>query len=292
MNVARPAGRQAGRTVFLLAALAVCACESDRNPNEPSPIPSDTEYFTAVGASDAIGVGASIVCIPFTECPNGTGYVQVVRNRLTDDGKDVTHVNLGIPGAVLSPEIQAIGDALGRDIFANFLERELPFVPRDSTLVTVFAGGNDVNTIGEALERGFAGLDRAGYVSTRIQNFGRDIRMLVSGIRERAPEARVVVLNLPNMAAMPYVSGLSLDRKRWLQMIAVGFSAQINTTQTLGARVVDLMCDAAFYQPAIFSSDGFHPNDAGYAYMAERVYAAATGSIPAPAVSCPQMAIF
>jgi hypothetical protein len=52
------------------------------------------------------------------------------------------------------------------------------------------------------------------------------------------------------------------------------------------------MCDAAFYQPAIFSGDGFHPNDAGYAYMAERVYAAATGSIPVPAVSCPQMAIF
>lgn len=292
MNVVRNAGRQAGRYLFLLAAVAVCACESDRNPNEPSPTPSDTEFFTAVGASDAIGVGASIVCIPFTECPNGTGYVQIVRRRLTSEGKDVTHVNLGIPGAVLSPEIQAIGNALGRDIFANFLDRELPFVPRDSTLVTVFAGGNDVNTIGEALERGFAGLDRVGYVSTQIQNFGRDIRMLVNGIKDRAPEARVVVLNLPNMAAMPYASGLSLDRKRWLQTIAVGFSAQINTTRNQGARVVDLMCDPAFYQPQIFSSDGFHPNDAGYAYLADRVYNAATGSPPAPSASCPQMSIF
>jgi lysophospholipase L1-like esterase len=278
----------------LLAALTLAACESERNPAEPSPppLPGGAVYFTAVGASDAIGVGGSVVCIPLTVCNEGTGYVQIVHRRLKDSGKSVTHLNLGLPGAVLSPEIQAIGNSMGRDIFANFLERELPFVPRDSTLVTVFAGGNDVNTIGEALERGLAGADRVGYVNTQIQNFGRDIRALVSGIQDRAEDVRVVVINLPNMAAMPYVSGLSLDRKRWLQMIAVGFSNQINSTTSLGAKVVDLMCDDTFYSANIFSSDGFHPNDSGYAYLADRVYAAATGTIPAPRATCPRMTMF
>jgi lysophospholipase L1-like esterase len=279
---------------LLLAAVSVCACESQRNPTDPSPGPGpfNSEYFTAVGASDAIGVGASVVCIPLTTCPDGTGYVQIVHRRLKDSGKTVTHLNLGLPGAVLSPEIQAIGNSIGREILVNLIDRELPFVPRDSTLVTVFAGGNDANTIGEALERGAAGSDRVGYVNTQVQNFGRDIRMLVSGIKDRATGARVVVINLPNMAAMPYVSGLSLDRKRWLQMIAVGFSGQINSVTSLGAQVIDLMCDETFYRSDIFSSDGFHPNDVGYAYLADRVYAAATGTIPAPRASCSRMTMF
>jgi lysophospholipase L1-like esterase len=279
---------------LLLAAVSVCACESQRNPTDPSPGPGpfNSEYFTAVGASDAIGVGASVVCIPLTTCPDGTGYVQIVHRRLKDSGKTVTHLNLGLPGAVLSPEIQGIGNSIGREILVNLIDRELPFVPRDSTLVTVFAGGNDANTIGEALERGAAGSDRVGYVNTQVQNFGRDIRMLVSGIKDRATGARVVVINLPNMAAMPYVSGLSLDRKRWLQMIAVGFSGQINSVTSLGAQVIDLMCDETFYRSDIFSSDGFHPNDVGYAYLADRVYAAATGTIPAPRASCSRMTMF
>jgi lysophospholipase L1-like esterase len=278
----------------LLAALTCAACESERNPTDPSPPPAPNEsvFYTAVGASDAIGAGGSAMCIPLTVCPNGTGYVQVVHRRLTETGRTVTHLNLGIPGAVLSPEIQAIGNSYGRDIFANYLDRELPFVPRDSTLVTVFAGANDANTIGEALERGLAGADRVGYVNTQVQNFGRDIRALVNGIRDRTGTARIVVINLPNMAAMPYVSGFSLDRKRWLQMIAVGFSNQINTTTTLGARVVDLMCDDTFYRADIFSSDGFHPNDSGYAFLADKVFAAATGTTPAPLASCPRMTMF
>ena len=279
---------------ILFIALTLAACESERNPTDPSspPAPNETVFFTAVGASDAIGFGGTVVCIPFTLCPNGTGYVQVVHRRLTESGRTVTHLNLGIPGAVLGPEVQAIGNSFGKDIIANFLDRELPFVARDSTLVTVFAGGNDANTIGEAIERGLAGADRVGYINTQIQNFGRDIRALVSGINERTSNARVVVLNLPNLAGLPYASGLSLDRKRWLQMIAVGFSGQANSTTSLGARVIDLMCDDTFYRSDIFSSDGFHPNDTGYAFLADRVYAAATGTIPAPRASCSRMTMF
>jgi len=159
--------------------------------------------------------------------------------------------------------------------------------------VTIFAGGNDVNTIGAAVEAGLGGTDPAGYVTTQTQNFGRDLRSMLDVIKERAPQARVVVLNLPNMAGLPYAAGYPADKKRWLQTIAVGFSAQINALSSRGALVIDLMCDSSFYNAAMYSSDGFHPNDAGYARLADVVYpAASTGSSTAPRASCGQMALY
>jgi hypothetical protein len=53
------------------------------------------------------------------------------------------------------------------------------------------------------------------------------------------------------------------------------------------------MCDAAFYQPSLFSSDGFHPNDAGYARMASVIYPVAfAGIAPVPQASCAQMHVY
>lgn len=279
--------------LFGLAALTLTACDRT-SPTTPTPPPAlSVVNYTAVGASDAIGFGSSVLCIPFTACPNGLGYVQIVGRRLTADGKTLTLVNLGLPGAVLSPEIEAIGDGLGRGIIGNFLEREAPFVPRDSTLVTVFAGANDVNTIGAALEAGLGGSNPSAYLAARTQNFGRDMRALVNAIRDRASQARIVVLNLPNMAGMPYASGYTLTQKRGLQQIAVGFSAEINALTSVGVLVVDLMCEAGMYQANIYSSDGFHPNDNGYARMADLVYPpASTGTGPAPRASCLQMTLF
>jgi len=62
---------------------------------------------------------------------------------------------------------------------------------------------------------------------------------------------------------------------------------------TGGITVIDLMCDARFYQAGSFSSDGFHPNDAGYAVLGEELARAVTStSYPAPKTSCPQMTLF
>jgi lysophospholipase L1-like esterase len=43
----------------------------------------------------------------------------------------------------------------------------------------------------------------------------------------------------------------------------------INTLTADGVAVVDLMCDGRSYEPGRYSSDGFHPNDTGYAFLAE-----------------------
>jgi lysophospholipase L1-like esterase len=290
----RPAFRLAARALVLLALIGAAACDNNDSPTQPTPPANPNEvFYTAVGASDAVGVGATTPCFLFADCPDGTGYVPLTARRLKADGRIVVLVNLGIPGAVLSRETQTLGNSIGRGIEHNFIDREMPFVPRNSTLVTVFAGGNDANTVGEAIARGQAGADPTAFITTQVTNFGRDMRTLYSGIRERAPNARIIVLNLPNLAGLPYSANLNLAQKRLLQSIAVGFSAQTNTLVQQGALVIDLMCDARSYQAGNYSSDGFHPNDAGYQYMHSLVYTAATtGSAPPPSASCPSMTLF
>jgi len=271
--------------VVLLAAVSACSKES---PTEPD---NNTIAYTAIGASDANGIGSSAPCLG--SCTTGQGYVPQLTRRMQSSGRSVTLTNLGIPTAVLSPEFQQISNSVGRDSLGNFLNNEMPQVPSSTTLVTVFAGANDANVVAMAIRSGLAGADVNGYISARVQAFARDLRALLTGVRSRASGTRVVFLNLPNLAGMPYAAGLSLDEKRLLQQIAVAFSAQVNALVADGALVADVMCDSRTLQTGNFSSDGFHPNDTGYAFLADLLFGpATTGSAPAPAASCAAMTLF
>jgi lysophospholipase L1-like esterase len=274
--------------------LTVSACGVITNPASPvDPGSTSAIVYAAIGASDANGVGSTVPCLPYTSCPAGTGYVQEISRRYTSAGKTVSLQNLGVPGAVLSKTIQDIGNQLNRGIAINFLNDEMPFVKTDSTLVTIFAGGNDANTLAAAAKAGYGGSDANGWLNTQIQKFGTDMAALVTGIRARAPKARILILNLPNLAALPYSSGLSLTDKRSLQSIAAGLNTQVNATIAQGATVVDMMCDSRLYNSSIFSSDGFHPNDTGYALFADLLYsAAATTASTAPKSSCSYMSVY
>jgi lysophospholipase L1-like esterase len=274
--------------LLLTLAAPACSTNGDGDTGGPGPTPPGAAVeYTALGASDAIGIGSSAPCLPFVPCPEGRGYVQVITRELQREGRVVTLSNLGVPGFVLSPTVQAIGNRHGRGIPGNFLEQQLPFVRSNATLVTVFAGGNDVNAVATAVSRGEAGGDVPGFIAAQVRQFASDYATLVRGVRTRAGSARIVVLNLPNLSAAPYTAGLSTAERRWMQEIAVGFSREgANATAALGATVVDLMCDPRTYQPANFSSDGFHPSDAGYAFMAAEVLRALSGGTPAPQQDC------
>jgi len=276
-------------TVFV-----VSACGVVTNPTSPSdPASNSAIIYSAIGASDANGVGGSVPCLPYVSCPDGTGYVQVIARRYTAAGKTVTLQNLGVPGAALSKTFQDIGNQVNRGIVVNFLNDEVPFVKTDATLVTVFAGGNDANAVATAAKAGIGGADPTTWISAQITAFGRDMTALVTAIKARAPKARIIILNLPNLAAMPYAAGSSLSDKRALQAIAVGMNAQVNATIGQGATVIDMMCDSRLYNTAIFSSDGFHPNDTGYALFADLVLAAAaTTSSTAPKSTCTFMSAY
>lgn len=283
-------------TLLAIALGSLAGCSG--NGNSPSPTaPTSPAVFnyTAIGASDAIGYGSSSVCFPFTACPNGMGYVQDFGRAYQANHPTTTFnlLNMGIPGAVLGPTIETLGNSLNLSIPANFLQGELPFIQTNGQLVTVFAGGNDARTVGSALQAGLGGSDISAYIAAQGSQFGADLNTLLSGIRAKSPQAAIIFLNLPNLAGTPFASGLSLTDKQALQAIAVSFNAEINTMATRGAQVVDLMCDPNMYQPGFYSSDGFHPDDAGYAYMANLIYAIVkSGSAAMPQASCGQMTIF
>jgi lysophospholipase L1-like esterase len=270
----------------LLALVAGCTRAAE-SPSPTGPSPGQSVSYTAIGASDGIGFGGTSPCVPFTDCPNGTGYVQRLTRRLAERGP-VTLLNLSIPGAVLSPAIEELARQIGRTVPGNFLDREAPFVATGSTVVTIFAGGNDANVLAQAVRAGQAGANVRGYLDGQIRQWGDDYGALIRRVRERAPNARIVALNLPNLAGAPYVAGESAANRSILQYIAVGLTDRTNALASQNVVVVDLMCRAEIYQPANFSSDGFHPNDAGYALMADLVWPVLlSGTASAPPSSCP-----
>ena len=288
----RPEARRALACAWLALALTASAC-SEKSPAGPNfPTPNSTIVYTALGASDANGVGSSVQCAPFMDCPNGMSYVNVATRQLQGQGFTVTLRNMGIAGAVISPEFQSLGNQYNRDILANFIVQEAPFTLQESTLVTIFAGGNEVNTITSALGAGAGGSDPIGYIDTQVRMFRTNFATLLEIVRARAPSARIVVLNLPNLGGLPYLAGAPLAQRQAAQRISVGMTTTvINPLVSQNVTVIDMMCDARYYQRSSLSSDGFHPNDAGYSFMAAEVVRAATGPYSTPQASCGQMTL-
>jgi acyl-CoA thioesterase I len=280
---------------ILAAASSFCSGGAD-SPTSPTEGGStgNTVVYTVLGASDGIGFGGSIVCAPFdVGCENGTGYAQTLRRRFQADGRTVTYLNLSWPGAVLSRTIADLAIQLGRSDPGNFVERYTPFVPSATTHVTIFVGGNDANIIGSAVAAGLGGGDSRAFVDAQVRQWGTDLDELVSRVRARAPSARIVAYNLPNLAGAPYMAGRPVQEKSIMQRIATGLADQVNKLTSRNVLVVDLMCDSRILQPGSFSADGFHPSDAGYAVMAELAYPAlANGTASAPSSSCGPRTLF
>jgi lysophospholipase L1-like esterase len=288
-----------GPSVLIAAVLAAVSCKPmgmGENPVGPSgPLPTNSAVtYAAVGASDVTGIGSSNPCLAlFTDCPSSSGYVFVAARQLRTRGHTVAVSNLSIPTAVISARVLALGSAHGHQIFGNLLDQLVPFVPPAATLVTVFAGANDVRVILSALAQGAGGSSPTAFIDDQVRAFADEYDELVTGIRRRAPNARIVVLNLPNMGALPFLGAGGAPARQTAQRASVGMTkTAINPLTARGVRVADLMCDPRLYQPAIFSADGFHPNDQGYAIFSEYVVQAATSTTyPAPLSSCPPMTL-
>jgi lysophospholipase L1-like esterase len=274
--------------VLCAAASSFCGDEGD-SPTSPSPGGSgNTVAYTVLAASDGLGVGGSIVCAPFDlACENGTGYAQRIRRRFQSDGRTVSFLNLSVPGTVLSPAIAALARQVGRDDPGNFLDQYPAFVPTTTTHVTIFTGGNDANVIATAATAGLGGNDTLRYVDGLIRQWGVDLGELVTRVRARAPNARIVAFNLPNLAAAPYLTSRSTVERSVMQRISTGLTDQINALTNRNVLVIDLMCDPRILVPGSFSGDGFHPSDVGYAVMAELAYPALTnGTAALPSPTC------
>jgi lysophospholipase L1-like esterase len=143
--------------VFVSVGLSLSACGGSSS-SPPGPL-----RYTALGASDAVGVGA----FP----PTRNGYVPRVRDGLERQlGRSVELVNLGIPGA----EIRAIEAALDASLRLG----------NRPNLVTLWTGPTDV----------IAGADPA--------EFEASLRRILARLRERTT-AIVAVANVPDLTRLP-----------------------------------------------------------------------------------------
>jgi lysophospholipase L1-like esterase len=291
----------------LTLALAACSTSST-----PSPVKVSL-FYTAIGASDAVGIGASVPCGTLTpaspSCPGGTGYVPVIARMLQSAGNQVTLDDLGISGAVIGPDILALGNSYGLitsttdpcklrgpsdTIPGDFITNELPSVSAKTTDVTIYAGGNDTIALANALLCQVTlgtittTAQQQAFITQEITSFGTDYAKLLAGLKGTSPKAHIAVMNLPNFALLPFSASFPASEKATLQAFSVGFALNvINPLAAQGIPVIDLLCNAQSYNPANYSSDGFHPNDAGYAISASLLEPAlVTGTASPPATSC------
>jgi lysophospholipase L1-like esterase len=308
------------RVALLAAAGALfTACSSSSTPSTPSTPSKLFIAYTAVGASDAVGYGASVPCttanpplVADLTCPEpgANGYVPDIVNGLGQYGFSATLQDLGISGGVIGPDIQTLANTYdsvtGANACrprtpasaypANFLQNELPSVNPKATLITIFAGGNDVNGIVNALACGAGGTtvaSQTAFITAQVTAFGNDFAKLVGGAHAAAPGAIIIVANIPNFANVPYAKAAPAALRAALQAISVAIDTNvINTAPSLGVPVVDVQCNPQSYVPANFYTDGFHPNTAGYALLGGLFVQQALATSPTlPAQSCSQQAI-
>ena len=300
-----------------LAATSLAAC-SGNSSTPPTAAKAQTLFvsYTAIGASDAVGYGSTVPCteaspalVADPTCPEkgASGYVPDIRTDLSTYGFAASLQDLGISGAVIGPDIETTanmydpatcGPRTAADAYpGNFLVNELPSVNPSALFVSIFAGGNDVNGIVTALACGAGGATTASqtaFVTQEITEFGHDFATLVGTVHATAPKATIIVANIPNFANVPYAFAISanpaqeLAVRTALQQVSVAIDTQvINTVAAQGVPVVDLQCDPASYTPSNFYTDGFHPNDAGYAALAAHYVTQLLSNAPAaPASSC------
>jgi lysophospholipase L1-like esterase len=313
--------RKSGLVLIAIAAAFLAACSSSSKSTPVTPPPKLLHIaYTAIGASDAVGYGASVPCTtaspalgaadPTCPEPGADGYVPDLRNDFLTVGFVAALQDLGISGAVIGPDIQATGNMYDSitgatpcqprppadAIPANFLQNELPNVNPAATFITIFAGGNDVNAIVNALACGAGGAtvaSQTAFITAEVTAFGEDFATLVGGAHKLAPSATIVVANIPNFANVPYALQAPASLRQALQAVSVAIDTDvINTVAAKGIPVVDLECNPETYDPANFYTDGFHPNDAGYAILAQLFLQQALSNNPAaPQSQCSEQAI-
>ena len=315
--------RRLGSMVALaVVVFGLASCSQLGQATGSDPLGTQHSYvYTAIGASDAVGFGstapcptASVVIGPDTEqipsppsCPGGKGYVPGIASRLTSSTGSVVLTDLGISGAVVGPTERTLGNtwepflfqdctSSGPDVCipGDFISDELPLIPGNQDLVTIFAGGNDTNAILAHVAVACANCTQdqiVAMITADVTNFATDYVTLLGAVHQSFPFARIYVSNLPNLALIPRGVCIGADPgnpppfcsnndpalgqpglQQLLGAISTTIDADvINQFAANGIPVVDAECNPQAYDPKNFYIDGFHPDDAGYSIFA-RLY--------------------
>lgn len=218
----------------IAAAAGLSACSATGQLVSPDPNLSNARIFayTAIAASDGVGVGSSAPCTTApvvigsdtelmpspVDCPGGKSYVPVIAGLLTTGQNSVTLTDLGISSAVIGPTERTLGNTWEPFIFGctpsgvtacvpgDFITDELPLIPSQQNTVTIFAGGNDTNAIFAHVAVACSACTQqqiAAMITADLTNFGADYNTLLGAVHRAFPFARVYVANLPNFGLIP-----------------------------------------------------------------------------------------
>ena len=117
------------------------------------------------------------------------------------------------------------------------------------------------------------GINDIGHGVT-LDQFSRNYEQILTTLKEKT-RARIVVTNLPDISSAPRIPGPA--RNEYQQQI-VQFSRRLEEIASRhGVSVFDIYTittEALAAHPEYFSSDGFHPSDAGYEMWAQQMWPA------------------
>ncbi|HEY7339933.1 MAG TPA: GDSL-type esterase/lipase family protein [Ktedonobacterales bacterium] len=229
--------RQAGVAALLLAVSVLAACGEAIGARRATPAATPTAtpsmVYVAMGASDAVGVGASD--------PNTTAYVPRLIARLP---AHAFALNLGVSGYTVK---QALAEELPQALAAH------------PTLVTVWLVGNDFRqcTPLADYQRDLDSLLGQLQSQTRAQVFVANApdMSLLPAIRDGSP----------NLGAC--LRGL---QPALIRAVVAQWNTAIDAVVAKHHQVlVDLFHSDLAAHPEYIASDGFHPSDSGYRVLAD-----------------------
>ncbi|GAC1360174.1 MAG: hypothetical protein NVS2B12_30000 [Ktedonobacteraceae bacterium] len=206
-----------------------------------APFPAEpVKSFTLQPAPKArltyVAIGASDTFGYGTQDPATQSWPVDLAHKL---GPDVHLVNLGIPGI-------DVHDALNL---------ELPVaLDAHPNLITVWLAVNDL-------------VD-----NVPLKDYRAGLDTLFTRLQQAAPQARIVVANVPDLTYIPRFQ--KADRAALRKQISAYNSIISDVVQSHHVMLVDLYTQwqTLATHPEYISSDGYHPSVSGYAQLAEIFY--------------------
>lgn len=235
---------------LLLAVLLLAACNDVRGSPLPtaSPTAKPSMVYVALGASDAVGVGASD--------PNTTAYVPRLIAHLPPRA---FALNLGVSGYTVQ---QALVNELPQALAAN------------PTLVTVWLVGNDFRGC-SSLSDYQRDLDLLlGQLETKTH-----AKVFVANMPDASllPAIRDGSVNLGACLRGAQPAQIRALSQQWNAVIAAVVAKHHQV-------LIDLFSAKLATHPDYVSSDGFHPSDAGYRALADLFWQQITAHHAVPGV--------
>lgn len=198
-------------------------------------LPAHSQWvYTALGASDAVGVGAS---------PETNGYVYLIGNWLDNRYTPWELRNRGVSGYTAT------------QIRDTTLVPALNDRPR---IVTLWVGGNDIkNSV------------QLGEATSVLEARYRDAFTTIIRRLSLESPAFIVTATIPDLSRVPAALIFTQQQRDMARDGTLAVNAIIrDVASQYQVPVADLYSDPDSYSWSNYSWDGFHPNNTGYAKMA------------------------